>query len=234
MAKTIFVVIPPIDKDDDAQTIEYTLNDEKSMRLIERMNSGPLTLGGKAVIDFCDVVDQGKYTLSGALYSANTNGRTKAQIDSKFMEIECTQAVRDLLLEEGVEDAHMHLSVKEHDEIGNCKFEIGGVVHSKKVGSSNATAHVVETAYSPQPRKIEQLLEKVEKLKKSAQSKSSHFHNCTTFVPVLGGKFWSEEITAMCKANNPPIWRVKPSGASYQVRRTFSTSAIKIVTFLFK
>ena len=128
----------------------------------------------------------------------------------------------------------MHLGVKEHDETGNCLFEIDGVVHSKKVGSLNATVYVVETAYSPQPSKIEQLLEKVEKLKKSAQSKSSHFHNCTTFVPVLGGKFWSEETRAMCKANNPPIWRVKPSGASYQVRRTFSTSAIKIVNFLFK
>ena len=204
------------------------------MTRIEKIHNGALTLGDKAVIDFRDVVDQGKYTLSGALYSANTNGRTKAQIDSKLVEIECTQAVRDLLLQEGVEDAHMHLSVKEYDESGNCIFEIDGVVHSKKVGSSNATAHVVEAAYSPHPRKKEQLLEKVEMLKKSAQSKSSHFHDCTTFVPVLGGKFWSQEITAMCKANNPPIWRVKPSGVSYQVRRTFSTSAIKMATFIFK
>ena len=201
---------------------------------IEKIHHGALTLGDKAVIDFRDLVDQEKYTLSGALYSANTHGRTKAQIDSKLVEIECTQAVRDLLLQEGVEDAHMHLSVKECDESGNCIFEIDGVVHSKKVGSSNATAHVVETAYSPHPLKKKQLIEKVEMLKKSAQSKSSHFHDCTTFVPVLGGKFWSQEITAMCKANNPPIWRVKPSGASYQVHRTFSTGAIKMATFIFK
>ena len=234
MAKTINVVIPPIDKDDDARSIEYILEDENSMKRIEGIHSGALTFGDKAVIAFRDVVDQGTYTLTGALHSANTNGRTKAQIDSKLVEIECAQAVRKFLLQEGAEDTHMHLSLKEHDENGQCKFEIDAVIHSKKVGSSNATAYVMETAYSPQPKKLKQLLDKVEMFKESAQSKSSHFHNCTTFIPVLGGKFWSEEVTAMCKAKNPPIWRVKPSGASYQVRRTFSTSAIKIVTFLFK
>lgn len=117
---------------------------------------------------------------------------------------------------------------------GNCIFEIDGVVHSKQVGSPNATAYVVETAYSPQPCKIQQLLEEVEMLKKSAQSKSIQFHNCTSFVPVFCVKFWSEENTAICKAYNPPIWRVKPSGASYQVHRMFFTRTIKIATFIFK
>lgn len=91
--KSIFVVIPPTEKDDDAKTIEYTLEDDKAMQRIERIHNGALTLGDKAVVDFRDVVDQGLYILSGALYSANTNGCTKAQIDSKLVEIECTQAV---------------------------------------------------------------------------------------------------------------------------------------------
>ena len=233
-AKTIFVVIPPTDKDDEAKTIQYTLEDDKAMQRIEWIHNGVLTSGDTAVINFRDVVDQGMYILSGAFYWAYRNGRTKAQIDSKLVEIECTQAVRACLVQNGVEDAHLHLNIKDHDDTRNCIFEIDGVVHSKQAGSPNATAYVVETAYSPQPRKIQQLLEKVEMLKKSAQSKSSHFHNCTSFVPVLGGRSWSEETTAMCKAYNPPIWRVKPSGASYQVHRTFSTSTIKIVTFILK
>ena len=215
--------------------INYTLRDDNSLRVVEKTNNGSLTLGDDAVITFDDIIDKATYTLSGAFFSENTNRRTKAQTDSKMVEIESAKATLADVLENGEKDAHIHFNVIHKDETsGKDGFEIDAIIHSNKEDAPNATAYVLEAAYSPQPRKVKQLLENVEKLKKSAQSSSSHYHNCTTFVPVLGGKFWSKETTAMCKANNPPIWRVKPSGASYQVRRTFSTSAIKIVTFIFK
>ena len=95
--------------------------------------------------------------------------------------------------------------------------------------SPTNTAYVVKVVNSPQPTNVESLLTKVEKLQQSASSPSSPFHHCTTFVPVLGGRRWSSQTDVKCKMNSPPVWRVQPSGARFEIRRTFSTIVTKRV-----
>ena len=116
MAKRISVIIPPFDKDDIARTINYTLRDDNSLRVIEETNNGSLTLGDDAVIAFDDIIDKTAYTLAGAFVSENTNRRTKAQTDSKMVEIETAKATLNDVLEKGEEDAHIHLNFIHKDE----------------------------------------------------------------------------------------------------------------------
>jgi hypothetical protein len=206
--------------------VEQILTDDKAIGRLENKLRGALSLNGKMVDKLDDVVDGAVYDLVGGLYTATKTNATRAQVDSKLVEIECSMAVRDAMYPKGT--AHMHLNYKLKGG-GEDKAEYDSIVHGNE---NDPMACVLETAYSPQPDKVDKLLAKIELLKESARSPLSHFHKTTTFIPVLGGRFWSKETTAKCKANN--IWRVKPSGTSYQLRRTFSTSALKVMTFLLK
>ena len=207
--------------------MEQILTDDEAIGRLENKLRGALSLNGKMVDKLDDVVDGAVYDLVGGLYTATRTNATRAQVDSKLVEIECSMAVRDAMYEKGT--AHMHLNYKEKNEVGKDKLECDSIVHGNE---NDPIAYVVETAYSPQPDKVDKLLAKIELLKESARSPLSHFHKTTTFIPVLGGRSWSKETTAKCKDNN--IWRVKPSGTSYQLRRTFSTSAVKVMIFLLK
>ena len=207
--------------------MEQILTDDKAIGRLENKLRGALSLNGKMVDKLDDVVDGAVYDLIGGLYTATKTSATRAQVDSKLVEIECSMAVRDAMYKKGT--AHMHLNYKGKDAEGKDKFECDSIVHGNE---NDPMAYVLETAYSPQPDKVDKLLVKIELLKESARSPLSHFHETTTFIPVLGGRLWSKETTDKCKANN--IWRVKPSGTSYQLRRTLSTSAVKVMTFLLK
>ena len=235
-AKTIHIVVPPLEKGDVPRTEIHTLHDQNDLKELMFENRSSLFVGNVAFRHFDYLVDGGTYTFGGVLYQAVTRRLTSEQVNATMVEIGCGLAVRNAV-RGTAETAHTHFGHVEKDNSGNPLFEIDAlIVHSADTSKSNATAYVVETANAPQPKKVEQLLATIEKLKQAAASPSSHFHNCTTFVPVLGGRYWSPETTAKCKEHSPPIWRVKPlgTGALFEVRRTLSTSAIKGVGFLLR
>ena len=247
-------MIPPLEKGEEPRTEIHTLHDQNDLKelMFENRSSlfvgnvafrhfdylvdgGTYTYGGELRL-FDDLVDGGTYTYGGELYQAVTRRLTSEKVNAKMVEIGCGLVVRNAV-RGTAETAHTHFRHVEKDNSGNPLFEIDAlIVDSADTSKSNATAYVVETANAPQPKKVEQLLATIEKLKQAAASPSSHFHNCTTFVPVLGGRYWSPETTAKCKEHSPPIWRVKPSGAGalFEVRRTLSTSAIKGVGFVLR
>ena len=143
-----------------------------------------------------------------------------------MVEIGCGLAVRcDVRRIQGTDAVHLHLNYMEKDAKGMPLIEIDGLIVDES--THQPTVYVMECATSPQPNQVEKLLANVEKLKLMGTMPSSPFHHCTTFIPVLGGRKWSSETEDKCKAHNPPIWRVKPSGALYEVRRTFSTCVMK-------
>ena len=219
--KTIHIVVPPLEKNAEPTTEVHTLRDQGSLDKLLYKNRVSLFVGNLACDYFDDLVDGGIYTYGGPWLNADSNKRTSARVDATMVEIGSGLAVRnDVRRIMGTDTAHLHLNYKEMDVNERPIFEIDAIVHSADASSSNATAHVVECANAPQPGEVDILLAKVEKLKLAAASPSSHFHNCTLFVPVLAGRLWSAETTAKCKAHNPPIWRVKPMGALFEVRRT--------------
>ena len=233
-AKTIHIVVPPLEKGDQPRMEIHTLYDQNDLKELLFTNRASLFVDNVAFRQFDDLVDGGTYTYGGEAYQADKRKQTSEQVNSKMVEIGCGLAVRNAV-RGTAETAHTHFGHVENDDSGRPIFEIDAlIVHSPDASRSNTTAYVVETANAPQPKKVEQLLATIEKLKQAAASPSSHFHNCTTFVPVLGGRYWSPETTAKCKEHSPPIWRVKPSGALFEVRRTLSTSAIKGVGFFLR
>ena len=125
---------------------------------------------------------------------------------------------------------HDHFGYVQYDDCFKYLFKIDlVVVDASNSNAASHTAYVVQVADSPYSDTVEELLMKIEKLKELASSPSSPFRHCTTFVPVLGGRCWSSQTDVKCKMNNPPVWRVQPSGARFEIRRTFSTSVTKRV-----
>ena len=232
-AKKIHVIVPPIDKDKEPKTLSYTVVNQQQLSDLLNKNRASLFVEDQAFDRFEELDDGGIYTFGGPAFDADRSKRTSTRVDATMVEIGCGQAVQKYVSGiAGSGTAHLHLGFIEKDDRGKPIVEIDAVVvHRADVRSPQATAYVVETANAPQPDKVEKLLDRVEKLQLAATSPSSRFHTCTVFVPVLGGRYWSTETTAKCKAHRPPIWRVKPSGALFEVRRQFSSSAIKGVTF---
>jgi hypothetical protein len=111
-------------------------------------------------------------------------------------------------------DAHTHHNVK---VVGNDSRDLaeydGVVVHLLKEGVPD----IVETAFSPQEGNVAKLLKRVEIFKQWAPS-SQHFRNCVAFVPVLGGRNWSQATLDLCAAK-----KVTPNGAGYLFNRGFCT-----------
>jgi hypothetical protein len=236
-SKTIFVVIPPFDKDDPVQTLKLKLTSEEELDRLTDAHRGMLTAGDEAFMYFKDLLDNQVYTFMGGLYHANMDSRSRRRRDCKMMQVGCALAV--LRAVRTPEQARLHLYQEDQDDSTRTdavKFE--SIVIDKKDGP-NATAYVVKSGPTPQPESVDRLLEMVEEVRLSAQAKKSAFHHCTAFVPVLGGEVWSDETIARCQAHSPPIWRVQPTVAppfgakakqsvptyQYQLHRTFSYSS---------
>ena len=241
------MVTPPYDKGDIEHIVSCKLKDEDSLRVVEERNDGLLVDSvGDVALSFDDIIDQETYTLSRGFFAGITNSRSKRAVESAKVVVECAKSVQKYLREIGVEDAHIHFNFELQDDplpgqSWKVTHKYDAIIHSNKEGFPHSTAYVLGVPSYTWSDGLEELLTKVGKLResvKSSQPKSSHFHHCTNFVPVLGGQDWNKEMTAFCRAHSPPIWRAKPSatgGASYLLRRTFSTtSAIKVASILFR
>ena len=146
------------------------------------------------------------------------NSDSRPRTRDKVLEVETSRAIETAL---GA-DAHTHHNVK---VVGNDLRDLaeydGVVVHSLKEGFPDATAYIVESAFSPQEGKVAKLLKKVEIFKLWAPSSSPHFRNCVAFVPVLGGRNWSQATRDLCAAKK--VSTVTPTGAGYLFNRGFCT-----------
>lgn len=204
------VICPALEKGDEIVIRTYTFaNAEEYTKDIKDTEKGILEKDGKT-LQFCDLVDGGVYTLGGGFRNAILNDTRRRQADDRVLQVECGQAVK---LACGAE-AHIHYEAVFQSAGDLPAMELDNVVvHSHKEDTPDATAYIVETSFSPQPKEVDILLKKVENFKLRAPT-HPHFKNCSAFVPVLGGRKWSQATLDRCKKDN--IAKVVPSGMGYK------------------
>ena len=235
-SKVIHVVAPPYgdDKSDPPDEYEEELRCDQDIYDLEKREMGRLCFYDSSRNKYIrmkslkDLVDNQVYVIKS--HSTFNNGleMQRRHVDSKVLEQEATLAVKNCL----GQNAHEHYNVITKKANGKNENEYDGVVvHNGGENIADSEVYVIECAYSPTPEKVKKLLAKLETAKLALPSQL-HFATSTNFFPVLGGRFFTDEIENLCKAKN--IWQVKPSGGGYCVRRNFTTGARRFLKAVFK
>jgi hypothetical protein len=244
--KTVYVVLPPEVRNGEPELVKISLTSEKDLReFMKDLGGGCLYNGmdltGTKILSkrFEDISSGITYGIVGGRYGTISDKKTRSQVEDRILEHQIALAVANYV----GDGAHVHRNMEIIDETTNqVVAEVNGIIiHKGGENIPHSVAHVAECAFSPQLYDIERLLEKVQKFERYAPS-SSHFSTVTSFVPVLGGKNWSEEVIQKCRATNEmralrgasvsPIWRVQPSGMDFKVVREFSTATRTLLKLL--
>ena len=77
-AKTIYIVVPPLDKDDETTTEIHTMRDQVELDELLSINRVSLFVGNVAYRRFDDLVDGGIYSYGGVMFNADVRKRTSA------------------------------------------------------------------------------------------------------------------------------------------------------------
>jgi hypothetical protein len=219
----VIVVTPPVDERREAVAQEVTFS-RKNFLSQMRVFHGVLCRNGQAIVEFDKLEAGATYVLGGGFFESVQDDKTRRKSDDKVLEVEGAECVRKFVHDTFKGDVHLHLNVKDFVKKGDVgqSMEVDGVVvHQGGQDKPNSTAYVVECANAPQDEEVDKLFKKMEHFKQFARS-SDHFRSCTTFVPVLVGKNWSNAKT-VTKCNSQNVWRVQPGGARYEVVRSFAT-----------
>ena len=189
------------------------------LSIVESSVDDTVTPLAKGVQTYDALVDGSTYCVYNGYYNAVLNSKTRAQVEDRVLEEQVSSAV----VKDIGKGAHVHVyrNVKFTDEKTKKDLaELDRVVVDESVPVP--VAYVVESAFSPQVKDVQLLLDKVELFRSRAPS-SSDFRSVGTAVPVLGGRMWSEEVIQECVAKSGAfggmgtILRVQPSGNDFEV-----------------
>ena len=231
--KVINLVAPPYsdDKDDLPQEFQIELRTNEDIRDLEKREMGYICYYDSVLkknirmMKMEQLIENKVYMIVSQSIYRHGIEKQRRQIDSRVLEQEATLAVKAML----GSNAHEHYNIITKKSDGSNENEYDGVVIHNG-GETNSEVYIIECAYSPTPEKVKMLLDKIETAKFSLPSQL-HFSNTSKFIPILGGRLFTEEVDSMCKMKN--IWQVKPSGSGYCVHRNFSTLARRFFKVLF-
>ena len=105
-------------------------------------------------------------------------------------------------------------------------MELDTVVHVGGETIRDSTAYVIESAYSPQPKEVQVLIDKVAKFTALAKT-DPHYQTVTKVVPVLAGHQWPDATVKAASAAK--VWRVLPSGSGHQIVRSLHTAVRRML-----
>ncbi len=219
--KHIFVTVPPYaDKNDPPEEFDENIYSDQDIFDLEKREMGRLcfydSVSNKLfrIKSKKDLVENQVYIINSPSLFGTVLDIQRLLIDSKTLEREATLALKNFL----GENAHEYYNVvttNKTDSKTEKEYD-GVVVH---VGES-IEVYIIECAYSPMIDKVKKLLDKIETAKSSLPSLLD-FSPTSKFIPVLGGRFFTEEVDMLCKMNR--IWQIKPSGSGYSIHHNFST-----------